>query len=395
MSRDPGDVPLWHELTRIWLALLDKAIFRMMTKNGKKGDSGAKKQVLRIQSLQDYCRARNIQLMHSRTIVVILEKMLTELEKAECQEAAKRLLEVVPEQVEHGSTSYYRLDRYIRHLAKGGDQRQDDNLIAANVFTKRSAIFSQAKNALSKLMPPQGKRCYDDRKEKIVYACQQALDAKIRIEKKWNLEPGSVKVQNFKTIQDTLDACLEPVSKDAIFSFDHSLVARAKSDGEINRKPWQVGVGELGEIEPLDQKLVSQILGKKSEAMPDEEKDKGKDDQAGATLPSASQDLVPSMRDPQVNEDDFEPFEANSAPGFIESVKNANSVEDVCKLLGPTVGAMEAFVEMLAPEFHAEERLPTTFKAMVLSLLRNRSRNAEKVKPAKMLLGAAPIVGGS
>jgi len=69
---------------------------------------------------------------------------------------------------------------------------------------------------------------------------------------------------------------------------------------------------------------------------------------------------------------------------FLNHVRVVDSAQGVCGILGVPQTAMEAFAEMLAPEFKME-RLPETFKKVVLMLLRDRNRDAEKMKPTARL----------
>lgn len=356
------------------VGLLDKLIFRMMTKS-EQPEKAASGSVKRIKSLQQYCKARNIQLLHSRTIITTLEKMLTEQGEADCQASAYRLLRVIPEHVENETGSYTRLFHYIQHLAEGGKQRSHDSIIAANVFTKRSAVFGEAKRALAEALA--GKEL--DR-PRIVEACRHLLAMKAAIEKNWGLEEGTAKIQNSKPIYEVIDASLsegEPlkISKEAI--------EKIRSDAEMLRKPWQIGdKGEFGDIEKLDKKLVSQVLGRDlniSEMNQHVQASRSEHDKS-------EDDRVLAVR---VEQDELARFKGTHKAEFLDDVKTTTSVEDVCRLLGLTLGALRAFVGLLVPDHQmkVETHLALSFKKVVLMLLRDRCRDPEKMKPTKMLLG--------
>lgn len=367
------------------VGLLDKLIFRMMTKN-EQSKKGVKARMKRITSLENYCRARNIQLLHSRTIITILKRMFTEQSDSDCQASAQRLLQVIPEHVENETQSYTRLYQYIQHLTRGGKQKNHYNLVAANVFTKRSAAFSEGKKRLAALL-----HCSKHDMEEIVDACHQLLATKSTIEKAWGLEEGCAKMQNSKTVQAILDEALKSVGRTAedVFDGDNGLmqipkrlVVKAISDAEINRDPWQIGgKGEFGEIEKTDEKLVSQVLGTYTAV------DRSIIDRKGNNLVSGKEDVALAVN---IEEDEFSKFEKVFEANFLEDVKAAASVQDVCKLMNITTGAMDAFVEVLVSDRKVDvmQCLPSTFKHMVLVLLANRNRDAAKVKPTKLLLGS-------
>ena len=60
---------------------------------------------------------------------------------------------------------------YLEHLAKGGQRRVNDDLIAASVYTKRSAIFRELKNEVSEA-------CKINDWVKMRESCQALIDKK-------------------------------------------------------------------------------------------------------------------------------------------------------------------------------------------------------------------------
>ena len=323
-------------------------------------------------SLDDYCKLRNIQLLHSRTIITILKKMLTEQE--DCQDAAVRLLNMVPSTVvglsptksnqiksinlvalkENETESYRRLHRYITHLANGGKQRTDDNLLAANVFTKRSAVFGEAKKALSTA-------AHGGNKKEVIELCQQILKTREEIEKTWGLDKDTVTVQCIDNIKAILD-----ISKAG--ESDHMLVRKLKGDSEQKRKSWQLGEGKWGTIEDLDMDVVNYVLH--NSATP-----------VGVSTESA---VVAQNVNP------FDEFKESTADGFLSRIEAAASIQDVGAILNVSPTALKVFAETLAPKFNLY-RLPDSLRGVVLSLLRDRNRDAEKVKPTRMLFNSGVI----
>ncbi|KAJ4397882.1 hypothetical protein N0V93_002119 [Gnomoniopsis smithogilvyi] len=318
-----------------------------------------------------HCKTRNIKLLHSCTIVTTLEKMLTEQTEVNIQASARRLLQIVPEHIERNISSYNRLYRYVQHLTQGGKPRREENTIAANVFTKRSAIFREGKQQIASLL---SEKKLDQ--ESIVAACQQLLTSKAAIEKAWGLEQGAARMQNFKPFQEILD-------QGEMFEISQKLINKIRGDAEMRRVPWQIDCeSKILETEEPDQNLVANVSNR------------------GSDVSSAHQDIQsPSSGQKNIDtdhplvlqseENEFFEFQAHLKPEFMEGVRTAASTKDVCRLLGISIGAMEAFVAMLVPERYMDlqARLPMNFRQTLLALLRDRKMNSEKVKPTQMLLG--------
>ena len=317
-----------------------------MTKN-EKTDTAA----LLLTSLAAYCAARNVQLLHSRTIVTALKKMLTE--QADCKDVAARLLDIIPSVLENETESYRRLHRYIEHLAAGGKQRVDDNLIIANVFTKRSAVFSKAKNSLAQAAGTGDKA-------KIIQICEEILKERASIEEVWGLGKDTVHIQGLPNIKKIMEAAQSEGDEE----IDAKLVAAAKGDSEQKRQAWHIGNDQ---IEELEVSVLNHILYGNGNG----------EDHAMSDAPAASTVVAKKQGE-------FEVFEGSMQVSFLNHVRVVDSAQGVCGILGVPQTAMEAFAEMLAPEFKME-RLPETFKKVVLMLLRDRNRDAEKMKPTARL----------
>ncbi|KAH8592190.1 hypothetical protein B0O99DRAFT_663354 [Bisporella sp. PMI_857] len=337
------------------IGLLDKVIFGVITKNNTPNMAQ-----LRLTSLEDHCKARNIQLLHSRTIITVLKRMLTEQE--DCKDAASRLLSAVPAHVDNQTESYRRLYRYIVHLSSGGQKRADDNMIAANVFTKRSAVFSDAKKKLVNAAS-------DGEKDKTIDICQQILKLRSDIEKEWSLNEEAVHIQGLAAIQEVLNSLL------AGKELDKKLVGRLKGDGELRRSAWQIGDGKYGTIEELHEGVMEDILHGTKNAT-----------STPAAGPNSAATLTIASLSP------FDEFKESTNAKFLEKVHTVANFGQVCGILNTPESALEAFAALLAPGFQSEE-LPGNFSALVLQLLRNRNRDADKMKPALKLFGVVPITG--
>lgn len=90
-------------------------------------------------------------------------------------------------------------------------------------------------------------------------------------------------------------------------------------------------------------------------------------------------------------QNDFYKLHGHIKSDLLEEVRAATSTKNIWQLSGITPGAMNAFATMLVTNryLEAEAHLPSTFKKMVLILLRNRNRESKAVNPAKMLSGIA------
>lgn len=355
------------------ICLIDKLIFRMMTKNEqpKKGPTGLAE---RIETTQANCKARNIELSYVRIIVTVLERMFAEQSDSEYQASTRRLLQAIPGRLEHPTESYTKLHRYVRHLAEGGNQRPHDNLVAANVLAKRSAILSEGKRRLARALADKERDHHE-----IVEACQHLLATKNAIEMRWGLEEGVIHMQNLNCVHQILNQ----INFSKTISPD--IIRRVLSDAEISRTPWQVSYkGHYSKPEEIPQDVVDQVLG-----------DGCRESTIYQPLPQPLNSLSmepneePMVTQSNYDDDELQPFRGTMKLTFLENVKDIASVDSVCQLLGITTGAMEAFVAILDPEHQSEiqARLPLMFRQTVMMLLQNRSRDHISIKPAMMLLG--------
>lgn len=334
--------------------LLDKAIVRVVTKN----EDMAEIKKSRTDEMIRYCKLRNIQLAHSRTIVTIFMRMLT-AENIDIAAVAARLLEQLPRKLEKQTQSYTKMINYLEHLANGGQQRVNDNIIAACVYTKRSAAFSELKTKVSEASVSQDW-------VQVKQSCQALIDKHAETAALWRVPPGSLHIQNMKVYRDVLDTDDNIGQEDTI-----KLTRQILSDAEKNRVPWQVGkAGQFGDgIEPLNEAFLHEVLtGEKLESIATADSD----------ITMATSIIEKSI------DEKFSEFGKSVQPKFISTMQRDLSAEDVCAIINVPVSAMRVFVKALKPEFVWED-LARNFKPVILGLLRGRSNRAES-RPVKELL---------
>lgn len=343
--------------------LLDKAIVRVVTKSEDVKEMKAN----RTESLIQYCKLRNIQLDHSRTIITIIMRMLTEKD-VDIVAVAKRLLEQLPEKLERQTMSYSKMITYLRYLSRGGTRRGKDDLVAASVYTKRSGAFSELKTRVFEA-------CQTNDWVTVKEACQLLVDKHAEIAALWSVNAHSLSIQNFKVYKDLLVADFEAEDDPDTKAKIHELTRQVLSDAERVRIPWQVGKeGQFGDrIEPLSEDLLHEILtGEKADT---------------PTIISAGEAVGQTPASTEVQalpEDEFSQFNSCVQPRFITTMQRDLSAEDVCGILSVPGSAMRVFAKALNPDFVWED-LGDNFKAAVLDSLTNRSNRLERC-PVKILL---------
>ncbi|KAH8689027.1 hypothetical protein BGW36DRAFT_391578 [Talaromyces proteolyticus] len=342
--------------------LLDKAIIRVVTKN----ENVAQIKESRTAEMIKYCKLRNIELDHSRTIITIFMRMLT-TENVDLAAVAARLLEQLPRKLERQTKSYTRMINYLEHLAKGGQQRVTDDLIAASVYTKRSAAFSELKNKVSEM-------CITNDWVGAKESCQALIDKHAQVAAFWHVPPGSLSIQNMKAYRDVLDADFGDDIDQETAMKNHQLTRQVLGDAERNRVPWQVGkAGQFGDdIEPLDEAFLHEVLtGERTESVAVIDSDT-------KSITMKTSVIAQSMND------EFSEFGSSLQARFISTMQRDLSAEDVCDIVKVPVSAMRVFIKALKPEFVWED-LGQNFKVVILGLLKERSNRAES-RPVKKLL---------
>lgn len=345
--------------------LLDKVIVRVITKNEKVKDIKS----LYAKLLGEYCRARNIQLDHSRTIITIFMRILT-TKDIDVVAVATRLLEHLPKRLENQTQSYTKMIKYLQHLSKGGQRRANDDLVAAMVYNKRSAAFSELKAKVSEA-------CSNNEWEKMKEFCQELVDQHAEISVLWNVKPEALKIQNLQAYRDLLDAEFGEQIDEETKTKNLGLTRKVIGDAEKKRVPWQVGKkGEFGDdIEPLDEGFLHEILtGEKLESVVAIESEG-----QGETATTATTAAIEKKM-----EDEFENFSSSLQTSFIGTMQKNLSAEDVCGIMKVPVSAMRVFIRALNREFVWED-LAQNFKEVILGLLKNRSGRAES-RPVRSLL---------
>ncbi|KAL4791603.1 hypothetical protein BDV19DRAFT_392948 [Aspergillus venezuelensis] len=345
--------------------LLDKAIIRVVTAN----EDIATLKVNRIQEMINYCKLRNIQLHHSRSIITVLMRMLTAGDDdatLDLAAVATRLLTHLPRKIENPTSGYIKMFKYLKNLQAGGQRRPAADLVFANTYNARSAVFSGLKSQVAEA----GKsRDWDEVKS----ACQKIKDKHAELASLWRVDPGTLTLQNQQVYSDLLTTDLGNDSDTT-----KKLCNKVYADAEIKRVPWQVGKeGEFGDesIEPLDEYFVQEMLtGEKKMAKP------------LAQQPTANTwiDMTEPIAKPTPAEV-FAPFKSVLRSSFVTTMQKEHlSAEEVCRLINITPSAMRVFVKALNPVFVWTD-LGERFKDVILDLLNDRANRAESCPTARLL----------
>ncbi|SCV27329.1 uncharacterized protein FFB14_01496 [Fusarium fujikuroi] len=336
------------------LKLLDKIIVRVITKN----ENVAEIKQSKAYDMVQYCKLRNIQLEHCRTIITVFERMLT-TDGMDIAAIAGRLQENVPSELEKQTKGYTRMMRYLGHLARGGARRPTDDLVYGNVYTKRSAAFKDLKIAVALA-------CQDKDWDAAKENCQAVLDFHTEIAAKWQIQPDQLKVQNIHYYRELLDADVSEDAEQEVKNRTRKIVGRIMDDAEKRRIPWQVGNDAAkNNIEPLDEQLLEQVL-------------------TGTRPEAETKAVVQVVKEEIVEEESFSTYRSSLAPAFVSTMEKALSAEDVCAITKIPESAMRVFIKALNPEFEWDD-LAQQFKIVILSLLRERSGRVESRPAARML----------
>jgi hypothetical protein len=276
---------------------------------------------------------------------------------------AYNLLQILPKPVENKRASYSRLYFYVEHLAKGGEKKLSANLVAANVYTRRSATFRELKRELTEAVT-------SENKSEIDIVCEKIIEKRKGIALNFRVETEAVKVQCIKNIQNLLNA--SPSSEPSQDKEMKDMYKRVKCDDEQRRHPWQIGRGEYGTVDPLDVSALTKILN--ATEAPETANIFG--------IPSTDvAKMEPTVRD-------WKQFEKLAKPEFLKKIQGLASPKEVCGMLNVPESMMQVFISVLAPDFQFE-RLPDTLKDVVYALLENA--NQETARPTKQLFGSLAI----
>ncbi|KAF5618652.1 hypothetical protein F52700_12172 [Fusarium sp. NRRL 52700] len=336
------------------LKLLDKIIVRVITKN----ENVAEIKQSKAYDMVQFCKLRNIQLEHCRTIITVFERMLT-TDGIDIAAVAGRLQENVPSELEKQTKGYTRMMRYVGHLARGGARRPTDDLVYGNVYTKRSAAFKDLKIAVALA-------CEDKDWGVAKENCQAVLELHAEIAAKWQIEPDQLKVQNIHYYRQLIDADVSEDADQEVKNRTRKIVGRIMDDAEKRRIPWQVGNDAAkNNIEPLDEQFLEQVL-------------------TGTRPEAETKAVVEVAKEEIVEEESFSTYKSSLTPAFVSTMKRALSAKDVCAITKIPESAMRVFIKALNPEFEWDD-LAQQFKIVILSLLRERSGRIESRPAARML----------
>ncbi|KAJ6779356.1 hypothetical protein PWT90_04021 [Aphanocladium album] len=345
-------------------SLLDKLIVRVVTKG--EDVSNAKRD--RIADMAQFCRLRNIQLDHCRTIITVLMRMLTEdVDKAVC---ARRLLEYLPEKLERQTESYTRMLQYLDHLSKGGQRRSADDAIAANVYTRRSAVFAAVKTQVAEACKASDWEAIKDG-SKVLKELQKSTA------ENWQVPCSALKVQGANIYEKLLAAEIptDMMDQQQKAKLD-TLTRQVLGDAEISRIPWQVGKsGQFGsDIEPLDEAFVHAILV-------------GESVKLAAHQPSGTAQNPGLVPIEQFEDGSLDKYKSSLVPAFVEKMERQMTATHVCAMLHIPEETLQVFAKALNPNFSWDDLGPK-FRAVIMWLLENRSGRIES-QPVKKLFKLA------
>lgn len=350
---------------------MDKLIVRVVTK----GEELSAVNTTLLTDIIEFCRLRNVVLFHSRTIVTIMQKMLTDPE-ADTAAIATRLLQHLPPTLNRETRQYKRMIQYMNRLAAGGSRNQDDDADLANAYTRRSAVFSELKNQAAAACL---RMDWDEAKA----ACSAILAKHAEIAALWGIDPKRLLLQNITAHRGVVDGeFAEETDAEADIEQRRQEIYYTRQvigDAERKRQPWQVGrEGEFSpKIEPLDEDFILAILtGEENEV----------------DTPEIGQELVVATEKTDDNEnkvvkvsDGFEEYKDVLRPSFVKKMQaETMTTADVCEILHISEPAMRQVVKTLNPEFDWDN-LGMNLKKVVLTLLKNRSARIES-QPVKQLL---------
>ncbi|KAJ4129228.1 hypothetical protein NW768_007763 [Fusarium equiseti] len=332
--------------------LLDKIILRVITKNENTAD--LKKN--HVADLATFCKLRNIQLEHCRTVITVFERMLTDSD-ADVKAIAGRLLQNVPSVLQKQTKGYTRMMQYLEHLHNGGSRKASEDLVYANVYTKRSAAFKDLKTAVSEA-------CEAKDWPTAKANAQAVVDKHAEIASFWQIEIKDLKVQNLHHYHELIHADFSEEADQVTKNNTKKAVQKVLADAEKNRVPWQVGKG-VKDVEPLDEAFLQLCL-------------------TGTRPEAGTQEAEVSEVVATVNYNGFAQFAGSLQAKFISTMERDLSAEDVCTILKVPVSSMRVFVTALNPDFEWKD-LGQRFKMTVLGLLKDRSNRVESRPASKML----------
>jgi hypothetical protein len=235
-----------------------------------------------------------------------------------------------------------------------------------NLYTTRSGAFAELKRQVREA-------CKQKDWDQVKKSCQDILTKRSEIATLWGVAPESVKVHNINAYQALLAANFNEDAKEEIASTNQRIARQIAGDAEIDLVPWRVGKkGQYGDIEPLDESVVQEILTGEV-AMSSQE---------GEDVDEATEEVA--EKEVMNLGDQFAQFQKSLNPDFILKMQQEFSVEAVCEVIMIPVSAMRVFVNALNPEFEWAE-FGTNFQGVVLDLARNRS-GREDSRPVRKLL---------
>lgn len=332
--------------------LLEEALTNFLNRN----EDLARFKLTKRDDLAMGCKLRNVQLKHYRTIITVLERILTGI-NIDIAAAAGRLLKHVPQQPAPYSQGYIWMIEYLHHLARGGQRRYSDDLAAARLFNSYSACYSDLKKQVVEA-------CKNNEWAKMKNFCQEMMDMHAKIAAIWQVKPESMEFQNMIPYKRLLNAdfgeSFDPTARGA----NLRLSIQVRGDAETHRIPWQVGDKHIYDhaLEPLDDNFIQHILtgsGPQSSSV------------IGKIGPERGMTTMVQTR----IKDEFAQFASLMQPSFIATMQSDLSAEDVCRVIDVPTTTMRVFIKALNPEFRWD-KLGESFQKTIMGILKSRSSGA-------------------
>lgn len=365
---------------------VDKLILRAVIK-GEEPPGSAKTRETRVKDLARYCRLRNIELEHSRTLVTVFKRMLT-TPGADQQAISTRLLSCLPKKLDRQSGTYTRMMDYLQHLASGSARREGDDAALASVYTRRSAVYADVKTAAAEA-------CRAQDWPTVKAKCKELILMHKTMAEQWSVNPKKLLLQNYKPYLGLAQTKFKIMDEPTRWR-TYELTRQVLGDAEKKRVPWQVGKeGQFNPmIEPLDEAFVHEMVT--GEVLTEEDLwvEIGEDGHEVARVKGAKQDgdeegnkEVAQVKDGI--DETLDGLKHLASAKFIQTLQGKMTPEDVCTMLKVPVSTMRILVNELNPGFDWDT-LGQRLKVVVADLLLNRSKR-ETRRPAMQMLGAPGV----
>lgn len=349
---------------------VDKLILRAVFK-GEDFKDGARTKEIRMRDLARYCRLRNIELEHSRSIVTVFQRMLT-TPGADQQAISSRLLSCLPSKLERQSSAYSRMIEYLQHLASGSARQESEDAALASVFTRRSAVYAEIKTAAADACRAQDWETVKDK-------CKELILTHKTIAEEWSINPKKLLLQNQKPYLALAQTKFQELETDGPAKWRiFELTRQVLCDAEKKRVPWQVGKeGQFNPmIEPLDEGFVHEMVTGEASKEEDQWVEVDTDGKEITEVEQADEgEGEEAVHELAVINAQLAELEHLVNPKFLQALKRKMTPADVCTMLKVPEQTMRIFVNELNPSFDWET-LGRRFKPVVVDLVLNKDRKS-------------------